>query len=55
MIDLAFEHGGIHLQIGKVYPYLRERDENAVAILKDIKRRMDPEGLLNPGALGLSR
>lgn len=55
MIDLAFEHGGIHLQIGKVYPYLRERDESTVAILKDIKRRMDPKGLLNPGALGLSQ
>jgi len=55
MIDLAFEHGGIHLQIGKVYPYLRERDEATIAILEDIKRRMDPKGLLNPGALGLSQ
>lgn len=53
MIDMAFDHGGIHLQIGKVYPYLRERDANAVGILKDIKCRIDPNGLINPGALGL--
>lgn len=53
MIDMAFEHGGIHLQIGKVYPYLRERDANAIGMLKDIKRRVDPNGLINPGALGL--
>ena len=55
MIDLAFEHGGIHLQIGKVYPYLRERDDNTVAILNELKRHMDPHGLLNPGALGLAK
>lgn len=53
MIDTAFDHGGVHIQIGKVYPYLRERDVSSVSILKDIKNRIDPKGLINPGALGL--
>lgn len=53
MIDLSFEHGGVHLQIGKVYPYLKERDANAVALLEAIKKQVDPHNLMNPGALGL--
>jgi len=53
MIDLSFQMGGIHLQIGKIYPLLRERDATATALLHDIKRRTDPDGLLNPGALGM--
>lgn len=53
MIDTAYEHGGIHVQIGKVYPYLRDRNETAMSLLKDVKQRMDPQGLMNTGALGL--
>jgi FAD/FMN-containing dehydrogenase len=53
MIDLAFARGGVHLQIGKVYPYLRERDAAAAAMLGGLKRQVDPQRLLNPGALGL--
>jgi FAD/FMN-containing dehydrogenase len=53
MIDLAFKHGGVHLQIGKVYPYLKERDSSARAALQSLKSLLDPQGLMNPGALGL--
>lgn len=53
MIEQSFEFGGVHVQIGKVYPYLRDREESQVALLRDIKRRIDPKGLMNPGALGL--
>ncbi|WP_439533564.1 FAD-binding oxidoreductase [Polymorphobacter sp.] len=53
MIDIAFDHGGVHLQIGKLYPWLRERDAAAEQMLRDIKARVDPAGLMNPGALGL--
>ncbi len=53
IVDLMYESGGIHLQIGKAYPYLRDRDASQVKILKDLKGFIDPKGLFNPGALGL--
>lgn len=53
-IDIAFRHGGVHLQIGKVYPFLAERDELTIGLLKSIKAQVDPKGLMNPGALGLA-
>lgn len=53
IVDLMYRCGGVHLQIGKAYPYLRERDPSLVQMLMDLKRRVDPEGLINPGALGL--
>ena len=54
MIEIAYRHGGAHLQIGKVYPYLRERNEPTVSALVSFKREVDPSNLINPGALGLS-
>lgn len=53
-IQLMYEHGGVHLQIGKKYPYLQGRDDRQLALLRDLKHRLDPEGLMNPGALGLA-
>ena len=53
MIDLAFDFGGVHLQIGKTYPYLKGREEAPLALLKQVKQHVDPEGIMNPGALGL--
>ena len=53
LIEVAHVHGGVHVQIGKVYPYLRDRDEVATGLLRAWKRELDPAGLCNPGALGL--
>ena len=53
IIDCIFECGGTHMQIGKVYPYTRERDSAALNIISNIKAHVDPNGLMNPGALGL--
>ncbi|MDX2224503.1 MAG: FAD-linked oxidase C-terminal domain-containing protein, partial [Rhodospirillaceae bacterium] len=53
IVALMFEHGAVHMQIGKTYPYLRDRDPAQTAILRTIKQAMDPLGLINPGALGL--
>lgn len=53
MIETAYKHGGVHLQIGKVYPYLRDRNVASVDALKGLKQLFDPKGLINPGALGL--
>lgn len=52
LVDLMHQHGAGHFQIGKLYPYAKERDAGAMALLKGIKAQLDPKGLLNPGALG---
>lgn len=53
LIELMYAHGAAHLQIGRAYPFARERDEAALSVLRGIKALTDPLGLLNPGALGL--
>ncbi|MFZ4689851.1 MAG: FAD-binding oxidoreductase [Polymorphobacter sp.] len=53
VIALMHAHGGAHLQIGKVYPLLPGRNPASVALLRAIKAVLDPQGILNPGALGL--
>ncbi|NKB44719.1 MAG: FAD-binding protein [Alphaproteobacteria bacterium] len=53
IIDCFYSCGGTHMQIGKVYPYTRERDAGAMAMVKMLKTHVDPKGLMNPGALGL--
>jgi FAD/FMN-containing dehydrogenase len=44
-------HGASHFQLGKFYTYREGRDPMALALLDAIKRRLDPQGLLNPGVL----
>jgi D-lactate dehydrogenase (cytochrome) len=53
MVTIMHEHSGVHLQIGKAYPYLRDRSDMTINLVKQIKAQTDPDGLLNPGALGL--
>ena len=45
--------GAVHMQVGKSYPYLLGRQEQATRILKDVKKSLDPDNRMNPGALGL--
>lgn len=54
LIELMQRHGGAHLQIGRAYPYLQHRSAAFVALLKELKRAVDPDGIINPGALGLA-
>ncbi|MGI9291812.1 MAG: FAD-binding oxidoreductase [Gammaproteobacteria bacterium] len=51
--DIFREFGATHMQIGKSYPYMRDRQANAGDLLKTIKKQLDPDGLMNPGGLGL--
>jgi nucleotide-binding universal stress UspA family protein len=51
--DIFTELGAVHMQVGKSYPYQRERQPGAAGLLKDVKSALDPDGLMNPGALGL--
>jgi FAD/FMN-containing dehydrogenase len=53
MIEVFHAAGATHLQIGRVYPWARDRDAGAMALVAAIKAEIDPQGLINPGALGL--
>lgn len=50
---IFLEHGAAHFQIGKTYLYREGRAADAYALLQSIKAALDPQGRLNPGALGL--
>ncbi|MEO0996988.1 MAG: FAD-binding oxidoreductase, partial [Pseudomonadota bacterium] len=52
-IEIMYRHGSTHFQIGRAYPYMRQRNHAACALLHSVKKRVDPENLINPGALGL--
>ena len=39
------EHGGIHFQIGRWYPYTRDRDEAFLKLLRELKGQVDPKGI----------
>ena len=53
IVALMNKHGGIHMQIGKAYPYLYNRSNTTVNLIKLIKQKTNPKSLINPGALGL--
>jgi FAD/FMN-containing dehydrogenase len=55
LVAIFTRHGGVHMQIGKDYPYRQTRKPNTFALLENIKAILDPAGLVNPGALGLAR
>lgn len=43
--------GGAHLQIGRKYPYLETRLPETATLLRHLKQRLDPDGVMNPGNL----
>ncbi|MFT7288572.1 MAG: FAD/FMN-containing dehydrogenase [Halieaceae bacterium] len=53
IINIMFKHGAAHLQIGRVYPYLRDRDAATTELLRAAKAHLDGEAIVNPGTLGL--
>ena len=52
LIDLYEQAGGVHMQIGKSYPYRSGLDANSLALVERIKAAADPDRRVNPGALG---
>ena len=54
LINLFREMGAVHIQIGRVYPYLDSRLPVTADLVRALKRELDPQGRMNPGALGLS-
>ena len=53
IIDIFGAAGGMHFQIGRTYPLKRDTDPSAWELLGAVKAHLDPEGRMNPGALGL--
>ena len=51
--DLFYQHGCVHFQIGRAYPFARDRNPAALSLLTEVRRSVDPHGLINPGALGV--
>jgi D-lactate dehydrogenase (cytochrome) len=53
VITLYRQHEAVHFQLGKVYPYASGLSPEALALVRSIKRSLDPDDLINPGALEL--
>lgn len=54
--DLYTSLGGLNLQLGKYYPYMSVMKDDALPeLMRQVKRVVDPKGLINPGALGLDQ
>lgn len=53
LVELFLRNGAVHSHIGKMYPYREGKAPETFALLQAIKAHLDPQGLINPGALGL--
>lgn len=53
IIELFAEVGGIHMQIGKSYPYREGLRPESWRIVDSVKDAVDPARRINPGSLGL--
>lgn len=53
IVALMQDHGAAHYQLGRAYPYQPRLDPQAAILLKGLKAQLDPQGLMNPGVLGL--
>lgn len=53
IVALFAEYGAASNQIGKTYAYFESMKPETAALVVDLKKSLDPDGLMNPGALGL--
>jgi len=54
LADMFAARGAASFQIGKFYRYRASLDAATLATLDALKRQFDPQGLMNPGALGFA-
>ena len=52
IVDVFAEFGAASNQIGKTYPMLASLNPETRAVLSALKTELDPDALVNPGALG---
>ena len=52
IVAVFAEFGAASNQIGKTYPMLSSLNPHSRSVLRALKKELDPEGLMNPGALG---
>ena len=55
VIDIFTRFGAAHFQVGRAYPYFTTRETSTQNLLTQLKTGLDPQGLINPGALGLAK
>lgn len=53
LANVFSDNGAVSFQLGKFYPYQRGLTASAAGLLGELKRVLDPKGVMNPGALGL--
>lgn len=53
ILNIFSEFGAAHFQIGRTYPYKETRHSATWQVLEQIKTALDPDRLINNGALGL--
>lgn len=51
--DVFARHGAVHAQVGRFYRLTEMMDPGSRELLARVKRALDPEGCMNPGALNL--
>lgn len=51
--DVLDHHGAVHAQVGRFYRFTELMDSGSRDLLIRVKRALDPERRMNPGALGL--
>ncbi len=51
---IFLDQGAVQFQLGKYYPYREGRQPAAWQALAELKALFDPDGILNPGQLGLN-
>ncbi|MGI9236497.1 MAG: FAD-binding oxidoreductase [Woeseiaceae bacterium] len=53
IVAMFAEFGAASNQIGKTYAYFESMNPETAALIVGLKKSLDPDGLMNPGALGL--
>lgn len=53
IVDIFTQFGATHFQVGRAYPLTASRTPEARALLQAVKGALDPDHIMNPGALGL--
>ncbi|HYL87198.1 MAG TPA: FAD-binding oxidoreductase [Burkholderiales bacterium] len=51
--EVFARHGAVHAQVGRFYRLIESMDPGSRDLVSRIKRALDPDGHMNPGALGL--